>query len=470
MKKYKYLIKNVGVLTISNFGSKVLSFLLIPLYTSVLTTSEYGTYDIFQSTISLCVPILSVSISSAMLRFLMDFLEDKTKTTETISIGIKYIIFSIFAFSLLIGINYIFEINTEFKKYSLLIIFMYASYLIYEFLSNIARGRDKITLTAISGIINSIVLLGSNILFLVVFKFGLKGYIVAYCLGNIMPALFIAIALKLWRYISFKPINKSLRKELISYSRPLIVDIISWWITNISARYVILAFCGAGANGIYSVSYKIPSILNIFQGIFNQAWTLSAVKEYNEKTTDFCSEIYNLYNCGMVFVCSVLLIANKLIAKILFANEFFEAWRYAPYLMVSVVFGAMCGVLGGMFSASKNSRTKGMSTLIGAIVNLACCIVLVYKIGPLGASISALLSYIAVWATRIIKIKKEFDLKINLKRDIFVYFILIIQATVLIFELPLQYELIIEIALLFIIFIMYYKIIIGYLKKLKVKI
>lgn len=43
MKKYKYLFKNVGLLTISNFGSKILSFLLVPLYTSLLTTGEYGT-------------------------------------------------------------------------------------------------------------------------------------------------------------------------------------------------------------------------------------------------------------------------------------------------------------------------------------------------------------------------------------------------------------------------------------------
>ena len=43
--KYKYLFKNVGLLTLSNFGGKILTFLLIPLYTKYLTTSEYGIYD-----------------------------------------------------------------------------------------------------------------------------------------------------------------------------------------------------------------------------------------------------------------------------------------------------------------------------------------------------------------------------------------------------------------------------------------
>ena len=109
-----------------------------------------------------------------------------------------------------------------------------------------------------------------------------------------------------------------------------------------------MAFCGASITGIYSVSYKIPSLLNLFQNIFNQAWLLSAVKENDEtKTTDFYENVYKIYNTGMTVVCSGLLVFNKLIAKILFTNDFYNAWKFAPFLMISVVFGGMCGLLGG---------------------------------------------------------------------------------------------------------------------------
>ena len=47
MANYRYLAKNIGVLAISNFATKILSFFLVPLYTSILSTSEYGTYDLF---------------------------------------------------------------------------------------------------------------------------------------------------------------------------------------------------------------------------------------------------------------------------------------------------------------------------------------------------------------------------------------------------------------------------------------
>ena len=77
MGNYKYLAKNIGVLAISNFATKLLSFFLVPLYTSILTTSEYGTYDLFSTTVYLLVPILTLNIQDATIRFSLDENYDK---------------------------------------------------------------------------------------------------------------------------------------------------------------------------------------------------------------------------------------------------------------------------------------------------------------------------------------------------------------------------------------------------------
>ena len=58
MEKYKYLLKNVGIMTLASFGTKILSFLMVPLYTNILSTEAYGTYDIYQTTLFLLVPVL----------------------------------------------------------------------------------------------------------------------------------------------------------------------------------------------------------------------------------------------------------------------------------------------------------------------------------------------------------------------------------------------------------------------------
>ena len=70
--KYKYLGKNTMVFVISSFGTKFLSFLLVPLYTSVLSTEEYGVADLITTTATLMIFIFTINISSSVLRFTLD--------------------------------------------------------------------------------------------------------------------------------------------------------------------------------------------------------------------------------------------------------------------------------------------------------------------------------------------------------------------------------------------------------------
>ena len=99
-KKYSELVKNTGILTIANFSSKILVFLLVPLYTSVLTTEEYGITDLIFSTVQLTVPIFTFNIADAVLRFTIE--EDKDNNGVVV-IAIKYTLISlILMFGLLV--------------------------------------------------------------------------------------------------------------------------------------------------------------------------------------------------------------------------------------------------------------------------------------------------------------------------------------------------------------------------------
>ncbi len=76
MGKYRYLLKNVGLMAIGQFGSRILSFLLVPLYTSILSAADYGTFDLYSTIVQLLVPVLTLNIYDAMLRFALDGKED----------------------------------------------------------------------------------------------------------------------------------------------------------------------------------------------------------------------------------------------------------------------------------------------------------------------------------------------------------------------------------------------------------
>lgn len=451
--KYLYLLKNVGLLTISNFGSKILSFILIPIYTSILTTTEYGIYDIYATTISILIPILTLNIYEAVMRYCID---KENKKENIFLVGLKYNIISTINIIVLIFINYYFKIFSIVNLYWYYFILLFISESIYNLFTQFCRGIDKIKIIAIAGIINSIAIVSLNILFLCVFKIGLDGYFLSYIISYLLTCIYIAFSIKIWKYVCLSN-DKKYEKDMIKYSFPLIFDTISWWIINISDRYIVTFFCGIAQNGIYSIAYKIPSILNIMQSIFNQAWTLSAVKEYDENNCNFYSNIYLIYNFGMVMICSILLLFNKIIAEILFANEFYEAWRYAPFLMISVVFGALSGLLGGIFNASKNSKILAKTTVIGSIVNIILNIILIKSIGVIGAAISTCIAYIIVWLLRFKKVNKLIKLNIKVKRDIISYIILIIQALVFCFVNNNIYLYLIEFILISIVIILYKK-------------
>lgn len=463
MQKYKYLLKNIGLLTISNFGSKILSFLLIPIYTTILTTSEYGIYDFYSTTISLLIPILTLNVIESVMRF---SLEKNYNQDEVLMIGFNYIFKSSILVLLLLILNRIFNIIPLFNKYSLFFFLLYVLQVLYDLLSQYSRGIEKIKNVALAGFINSVGIIFFNIIMLVIFKCGLIGYFIANIIGLIIPIIYYIFSLKIWKSINFNK-NRKLKKEMTDYSKPLIANTLSWWINNVSDRYIVIYFCGVAANGIYSLAYKLPSILNIFQSIFNQAWAISAIKEFsnNEETIKFYSKIYNLYNIGMVLVCSLLLIANIFLAKILFAKDFFMAWRYSSYLMISVVFGALSGLLGGIFSAAKKSKISAKTTSIGAVVNIVFNILLVFLYGPIGAAISTLISYIIVWLMRIYETSKIIKLEINLKKNIFSYIILIIEALLCDLCFKNYYFYFVQIVCVMSIVVIYYKDIISILKK-----
>lgn len=87
MKELKSLARNTGFLVIGQFGTKLLSFFLVPLYTNVLTTVEYGTFDLMNTSISLLVPIFTLNICDSALRFP---LEPQIDRTEVFSICIYH--------------------------------------------------------------------------------------------------------------------------------------------------------------------------------------------------------------------------------------------------------------------------------------------------------------------------------------------------------------------------------------------
>ena len=85
-EKYKYLWKNTLIFAISSFSTKFLSFLLVPLYTSFLSTAEYGKIDLITTTSTLLVYVLTINIADSVLRFTIENVKESEKI---LAVGLK---------------------------------------------------------------------------------------------------------------------------------------------------------------------------------------------------------------------------------------------------------------------------------------------------------------------------------------------------------------------------------------------
>lgn len=405
MNRSKYLLKNMGILTISNFSSKILVFLLVPLYTTVLSTAEYGAYDLAVSTATLFYPILTLNIVDAVMRFLLDKDYDKKSIA---GIGLKFLSISIILFAFGMYILNVTKLWPDINGLEIYIFLYYFFYVLNQFLIQFAKGLEQVKEMGIAGVVSTLVMLLTNILFLLVFKCGLSGFFWANILAQGISALYIAIRIQILSYIEFKRVDKVLQKEMLIYSIPLIASVIGWWVNSTADKYVVSFILGVSANGLLSVSYKIPQILNTIQSIFIQAWQISAIKEYGDNNTArFYGNTFTIINLLMCIVCSWLIFLTRPLAHFLYSKDFYLAWRYVPFLLIASVLNSASGMLGPILSAKKKSKAMMWSAVIGASVNIIMNIVLVHFIGIQGATIATVICSYIIYMVRKIAVGKE---------------------------------------------------------------
>ena len=452
MNQYKYLFKNMGLLTLSSFATKLLSFFLVPLYTNILTTTEYGTYDLMNTTIGVLMPILTLNVQDAVMRFAMDKKQNR-KAIVSVAMKILFVANAIVALGLII--NGIFGFSTLISDYAVFFFLMFFIQTVSGVVTYYVRGVDRIADLSVSSVLVSIFTISCNIIFLVVFNWRLNGYFLANIIGPLVQIIYLIIRADMIHDTDLKSDFAAEKKAMLDYSKPMIANSVAWWLNNTSDRYVVIFFCGLAENGIYSVASKIPSILNIFQSIFSQAWTLSAVKDFDpEDKNGFFANTYRAYNCMMVLICSGIIVADKILASFFYAKDFYVAWRYVPWLTIAIVFGSLSGYIGGFFSAVKNSKIFAQSTVVGAVSNIILNLILTPILGALGAAIATAVCYFVVWAMRYWHSKKFIKLRINLGRDLVTYGLLVVQSVMmLMLDGIVMYG--VEIGLLLVIMLLY---------------
>lgn len=245
---------------------------------------------------------------------------------------------------------------------------------------------------------------------------------------------------------------------------PLIPTAAMWWVMNASDRYMILFFMSTSANGVYSVANKIPSLLSIFENVFYQAWQTTAIsKMHDDDRNEFFSNVFNKYFCFLTIgVVGLLLIGRPLILMI-FSIEYSAAWLCFSILVLSVLFHALAGNLGLLYSVFKNTKGAFYSTVIGAVTNIVLNLIFIPAFGLIGAAVTTLIGYVVTLIYRWFDVKKFVSLKLNYKQFLFYLSVIAIQLFLYYINTPISYG--IRTIILLLILILNRELILKILKK-----
>ena len=417
------LFKNTFIIAIGKFSTQVLSYFLLPLYTSILSTSEYGIYDLLVTICIFVIPFITIMMEESMFRFLIDEenVDGKKKVMSTACI---YALVSTFIWC---SLGYLVLTILGYQYRTVFILYMISSILM-KLTNGISRGLSKIKIYSLSNVILSLLTIGLNILFIAVFKWGVYGLLYSTVIANVLTFTFVLLKLKVYQYVKPKYYDKKRLGVMIKYSFPLVPNNISWYIINISDRIIVSSVLGSSINGIYAMANKFPNIMtnlaSFFFTAFKENVAIAVKKDNYEK---YYNEIYVIVHNAFIAISLVILSVLPFIFNIFIKKDYVAAYEYIPLLVISLYYGNMAGFYGTIFTAFKESKTIGKSTICGAIINLVVHIALIYFIGIYAAIISTLVSNYAVALYRKIKLKDYVTFK-PLKNYYFAIFMMLFIA------------------------------------------
>ena len=414
-KKKKELIKNTIILFIGKTSTQFISFFLLPLYTSYLSTKEYGIVDLIQTYVTLFVPIISIQSGMSVFRFLVDSRGKDKDNKKNITNNFYIIFIALLIFSVIYSIVCLF-VNFPYK---LLIYFSVIVCTLSDDLLQVCRGMGKTIDYSIACIVTGLVTIVSNIVLICGFGYRETGMIFSMAFANFICCVYIFFRLKLYKYFSIKLKDTKLIKKMLGYSLPLVPNSISWWIVNVSDRTIVSWVIGTAANGIYAISNKFPTIMNALLGIFNLSWSESSALHINDKDREeFFSEIIN--SMIKLFGCVGLLLITLMpfVFPIFVNSKFNEALKYIPILVVAYVFNVVIVLYTGIYIGLKKTKEVAYVTIIGAIINIVVNICFIKKIGLFAAAISTAVAYFTMMMSRYFDLKKYMKITFN-KKSIF---------------------------------------------------
>lgn len=412
MNKKIELLKNTFIIFLGKFSTQFLTFLLLPLYTRFLDSSDYGTIDLIMTYITLFVPFITIQYEMGTFRYLIDNRNDKNQQNRIIYNSLKFFLnVTLLCLLIMLILFLVIKIKNFYYIVMCIIAMMYSNLLM-----QIARGIGKNTDYSITCFIIGVSNIILNIIMIILFKYDGKSILISSFLSNIIGTLYLFFKLKIYKNIDKKLDDIKVTRDIIKYSWPLVPNTISWWLINASDRTIVTFLIGSSANGIYAISTKFSAIISSILNIFNLSWTESASLHINDDDRDeFFSNVNDDILRLMSSVCVLLISFMPILFSIFINEKYIDAYQYIPINILASFFNCIVSIYSSIYIAKKMTKQVANTSFFAALINIIVDLALIKTIGLYAASVSTAIAYIVMSIYRSIDLKKIVKIKYDIK-------------------------------------------------------
>ena len=382
---------NMVALGIGTACSKLAVFLLMPIYTASMNPADFGAVDILVNTAVLLLPLCSVYAPETVFRFIAG---DK-REGAVLAVG-KWLLWRggavlCLLFPLLAGIPVI-------RPYWAHLLCYVAAAILHSYYAHILRARGQYGFFAVQQIFCTLTTVALAFLFLTVLGFGVKGYLAAVYLADGITSVLLRCYLH--PECDPKP-DAALRRLMLRYGLPLIPTAALWWVVSALDRYVLLWQHGAEAVGIYAAAYKLPVVMTLTSGIVLEIWQYVSLRVREGDQCKVFDRAYAMLLPTLSGVALTVILGCRPLMGVLLAGNYMQAVIYVPFITVTLLFSALSGFLGSVYSLRLRSRATLSTAALGAAVHVIGCFLLIPKFAALGAVLATACSYFAVYLRRV---------------------------------------------------------------------
>ena len=436
MGKYRDLAVNTALFALNSVATKLVTFFLVPLYTTYMSAGEYGLTDMSLTVISLLTPLVTLDVAEATVRFIV---ADRARGDRYAAVSLGVACASVFVVALLTPVLDLpmFGGLGEYKGW---FVAAYAASALLSLCGEVARGMDEVKIIPVCAGASSLVTLVSAVLIIAWAGMGVVGYFVSVTVGPVVGIILYLVLGGLGGAVGrgARELASSTRTAvwelclpMLRYALPLIPNSLFWWLGSGINRLFITGMLGIAASGMFAAASKIPNLLNTAYSIFQQAWQLSAFQgSGKEGLAHFFSRVFALVQAGMTVLCAALSLLAPWVASILLRGETFDAWPMIAPLLLSNLFNVFATFYGTVYSTTMHTSFIMKTTVLGALSCVVFTPLLLPLMGTYGACVASALGQGMVLAARAVDSRKYLRFDAGWRYLLPTLVILVLQAAV----------------------------------------